>query len=164
MEFEEIYRTFSPKIFRLCMGYVNDKDWAKDLTQETFIQVWQKLDTFRNEAAIGTWIFRIASNICLRQIERSSKMTNIVISSEVEKFPFQIEDKKEEHLTEQIEVLYKCIATLEETERLIISLVLEDLPQKEIAGITGISEGNLRVKIHRIKQTLTERFNDYAKL
>jgi RNA polymerase sigma-70 factor (ECF subfamily) len=164
MEFEEIYKTFSPKIFRLCMGYVNDKDWAKDLTQETFIQVWQKLDTFRNESAIGTWIFRIASNICLRQMERSSKMTSIVISSGVEKFPFQMEDKKEEHLTEQIELLYKCIATLEESERLIISLVLEDLPQKEIAGITGISEGNLRVKIHRIKQTLTERFNDHAKL
>ncbi len=157
MEFEEIYRSFSPKIFRLCMGYVNDKDWAKDLTQETFIQVWQKLDTFRNEAAIGTWIFRIASNICLRQIERSSKMTKVEV-------PFQIEDKKEEHLTEQIELLYKCIATLEENERLIISLVLEDLPQKEIAVITGISEGNLRVKIHRIKQTLTERFNDHAKL
>ncbi len=157
MEFEEIYTSFSPKIFRLCLGYVNDKDLAKDLTQETFIQVWKNLDKFRNESLIGTWIFRIASNICLRQIERSSKMPK----SEV---PFQIEDKSENHLNEQLELLYKCINTLEETDRLIISLVLEDLPQKEIAGITGISEGNIRVKIHRIKQTLTQRFNDHAKL
>lgn len=157
MEFETLYTTYAPRIFRLCMGYVNDADWAKDLVQETFIQVWQKLHTFRNESAISTWIFRIATNICLRQVERSSRMSKAEL-------PFQLEDKKEEPLNEQIELLYKCIATLEETERLIISLVLEELPQKEIAAITGISEGNLRVKIHRIKQTLTERFNAYAKL
>jgi RNA polymerase sigma-70 factor, ECF subfamily len=157
MTFEEIYTTHSPKIFRLCMGYVNDIEAAKDLTQETFIQVWQKLDTFRNESAISTWIFRIASNICLRQLERSSKLKTTDI-------PFQVEDKKEEAMNEQVELLYRCINTLEESERLIISLVLEDLPQKEIASITGISEGNIRVKIHRIKQTLTQRFNDYGKL
>jgi RNA polymerase sigma-70 factor, ECF subfamily len=156
MEFEEIYRTYNPKVFRLCLGYVNDKDWAKDLTQETFIQVWQNLNKFRNESSIGTWIFRIASNICLRQIDRSSK----VIKTEI---PFQIEDKKDDSISEQLELLYKCIATLEETDRLIISLVLEDLPQKEIAIITGVSEGNIRVKIHRIKQLLTQRFNEYAK-
>jgi RNA polymerase sigma-70 factor (ECF subfamily) len=157
MSFEELYDTYSPKIFRLCLGYVNDRDWAKDLTQETFIQVWQNLDKFRHESAVGTWIFRIASNICLRQIERSSRMQKTEI-------PFQLEDKKEEQLNEQVELLYKCIGTLEENERLIISLVLEDLPQKEIAAITGISEGNLRVKIHRIKQTLTQKFNTHAGL
>jgi RNA polymerase sigma-70 factor, ECF subfamily len=157
MEFEEIYTSFSPKIFRLCMGYVNDKDLAKDLTQETFIQVWKNLEKFRNESGIGTWVFRIASNICLRQIERSSKMQKTEL-------PFQIADVKEDHLNEQVELLYKCINKLEEADRLIISLVLEDLPQKEIASITGISEGNIRVKIHRIKQTLTQLFNDHAKL
>lgn len=157
MEFDELYKIFSPKIFRLCMGYVNDRDWAKDLVQEAFIQVWKNLHTFRNEAAIGTWIFRIASNICLRQIERSSRMPK-------EEIPFQIEDKPEAPHDAHIELLYKCIATLQEAERLIISLVLEDLPQKEIAAITGIAEGNLRVKIHRIKQTLTQRFNEYEKL
>ena len=157
MEFEEIYSSFSPKIFRLCMGYMNDKDWAKDLTQETFIKVWQNLSKFRNESSIGTWIFRIASNICLRQIDKSSKMIKVHV-------PFQIEDKPDEHINEQVETLYKCIATLEETDRLIISLVLEDIPQKEIASITGISEGNIRVKIYRIKQVLTQRFNEHAKL
>jgi RNA polymerase sigma-70 factor, ECF subfamily len=156
MEFEEIYAAYSPKIFRLCLGYVNDKDLAKDLTQETFIQVWKNLEKFRNESSIGTWIFRIASNICLRHIDRSSKFVKTEI-------PFQIEDKKEDHLNDQLELLYKCISTLHESERLIIALVLEDLPQKEIASITGISESNLRVKIHRIKQTLTQRFNEHTK-
>lgn len=157
MEFESIYESYSPKIFRLCMGYVNDHEWAKDLLQETFIQVWKNLHTFRNESSIGTWIFRIATNICLRQIEQDSRMKTTEV-------PFQVADNSATQIEDQLAILYKCISTLRESERVIISLVLEDLPQKEIAEITGISEGNLRVKIHRIKQTLTERFNEYARL
>lgn len=157
MEFEEIYKYYNQKIFRLCMSYSNDRDLAKDLTQETFIQVWTNLSKFRNESSIGTWIFRIASNICLRQIERSKR----IITSEL---PFQIEEKHEESGEAQITLLYKCISELQETDRLIISLVLEEQPQKEIADILGISEGNIRVKIHRIKQLLTKKFNENEKL
>lgn len=157
MEFEEIYNSYNQKIFRLCMSYSNDRDTAKDLTQETFIQVWMNLSKFRNESSIGTWIFRIASNICLRQMERSKKN----ITTEL---PFQIEEKPEESSDAQIAFLYKCISELPEADRLIISLVLEDQPQKEIADIIGISEGNVRVKIHRIKQLLTQKFNENEKL
>jgi RNA polymerase sigma-70 factor (ECF subfamily) len=139
------------------MSYTNDRDLAKDLTQETFIQVWMNLAKFRNESSIGTWIFRIASNMCLRQIERSKKN----ITTEL---PFQIEEKPEESNDAKIAFLYKCISELPETDRLIISLVLEEQPQKDIADILGISEGNVRVKIHRIKQLLTQKFNENEKL
>lgn len=54
MEFEDIYRGYWNKIFRLCMGYVNDYSLAQDMAQETFIKVWQYLPTFRNEANIDT--------------------------------------------------------------------------------------------------------------
>ena len=53
-------------------------------------------------------------------------------------------------------MLYKSISLLEESERILISMVLDDVPYPEIAAIAGISEGNLRVKIHRIKNTLSE--------
>lgn len=62
--FEEVYKNYWQKIYRLCMGYVNDQDLAQDLAQEVFIIVYKKLPDFRNEAKIGTWIFRIATNIC----------------------------------------------------------------------------------------------------
>ena len=68
MNFNEIYRLYAPKIFRLCSGYFNDSDMAKDLTQETFIAVWEGLYQFRNESQIGTWIYRIATNKCLRRL------------------------------------------------------------------------------------------------
>lgn len=74
MVFEEIYELYWQKIFRLCMGYVNDPELAQDLAQETFIIVWQQLPKFRNESSVGTWIFRIASNNCLRQIEKEKKI------------------------------------------------------------------------------------------
>ncbi|MNY80439.1 RNA polymerase sigma factor [compost metagenome] len=56
--------------------------------------------------------------------------------------------------------MYKCIAELPETDRIIISLELEDIKQNEIAKIVGLSEANVRVKIHRIKEKLTQKFKE----
>ena len=61
------------------MGYVNDYSLAQDMAQETFIKVWQYLPTFRNEANIDTWIFRIATNNCLRQLERKKQRSFLPI-------------------------------------------------------------------------------------
>ena len=61
-------------------------------------------------------------------------------------------------------MLYKCISKLEESERIIITMVLDEVPYPEIADVSGISEGNLRVKIHRIKQKLTELYNHYERV
>lgn len=154
MTFEEIYQTYWQKVFRICMGYVNDADWAKDISQETFITAWQKLPEFRNESAIGTWIFRIASNQCLRQLEKQKRMPKTEL-------PEQLEATQDVSNEGRINFLYKCIAGLNEIDRIIISLELEDVKQAEIAEIVGISESNVRVKIHRIKEKLTEKFKAY---
>lgn len=154
MPFEEIYNTYYSKIFRLCMGYVNDHSWAQDITQETFITVWQKLAQFKMESAIGTWIFRIASNNCLRQIERQKRMP-------MSEMPFQLEDQQQPDVEGQVQLLYKYIAELPEIDRIIISLELEDVKQAEIASIVGLSESNIRVKIYRIKEKLYQKFKRY---
>ena len=154
MIFEDIYKAYWLKIFRLCMGYMNDRDSAKDLAQETFITVWLKLPDFRNESSIGTWVFRIASNHCLRQIEKQNRMPKTQL-------PAEIEDVIHHGNEDKMEFLYKCISELPESERIIISLELEDVKQAEIAEIVGISESNVRVKIHRIKEKLTKKFNNY---
>lgn len=153
MAFEEIYELYWQRIFRLCMGYVNDPDLAQDLAQETFIIVWQQLPKFRNESSIGTWIFRIASNNCLRQIEKEKKFTKTDL-------PVNLEEKKQESMEPQIQMLYQFISELPETDRIIISLELEEVKQAEIAHIVGLSESNIRVKIHRIKEKLTQKFRE----
>ncbi|MDH5035497.1 MULTISPECIES: RNA polymerase sigma factor [Chryseobacterium] len=153
MVFEEIYELYWQRIFRLCMGYVNDTELAQDLAQETFIIVWQQLPKFRNESSIGTWIFRIASNNCLRQIEKEKKFAKTDL-------PINLEEKKQESMEPQIQMLYQFISELPETDRIIISLELEEIRQAEIAHIVGLSESNIRVKIHRIKEKLTQKFKD----
>ncbi|WP_336964964.1 sigma-70 family RNA polymerase sigma factor [Chryseobacterium contaminans] len=153
MVFDDIYELYWQKIFRLCMGYVNNTDLAKDLAQETFIIVWQQLPKFRNESSIGTWIFRIASNNCLRQIEKEKRFSKTDL-------PINLEEKKQESMEPQIQLLYQFISELPETDRIIISLELEEVKQAEIAQITGLSEANIRVKIHRIKEKLTQKFKN----
>jgi len=156
MTFEEVYSTYWQKIFRLCMGYVNDRDWAKDIAQETFIIVWQQLPKFRNESAIGTWIFRIASNHCLRQIEKANRFPKTDL-------PVELKEEHSHNLEPEIQFLYKCIAELPETDRIIISLELEEVKQAEIASIVGLSESNVRVRIHRIKEKLTQKFKSHGR-
>lgn len=155
MEFEEIYKTYWPKIFRLCMGYVNDYEAAQDITQETLISVWRQLPKFRKEANIGTWIFRIASNNCLRQLEKDKRFVKTDL-------PLNLKEEKKISIEPKIQLLYQFISQLPETDRIIISLELEELKQAEIASIVGISEANVRVKIHRIKEKLTQQFKSHG--
>ena len=160
LAFKKIFEANSKKIFHLCYGYTGDDDAANDLLQETFLKVWQNLDKFRNQALISTWIYRIAVNTCLTYL-RSEKR-----QGKEELTPQLAETKREEfsEKNEQVALLYKCISKLEESERIIITMVLDEIPYTEIAEISGISEGNLRVKIHRIKQKLTELYNQYERL
>jgi RNA polymerase sigma-70 factor, ECF subfamily len=119
------------------------------------VTVWQQLDKFRGESSIGTWIYRITSNNCLRYVEKQQR--NIKID-----LPVNVAEEKEHDIEPQIQFLYKCIAELVETDRVIISLELEDVNQAEIASIVGLSESNVRVKIHRIKEKLTQRFKEHG--
>lgn len=154
MNFDDVYKAYWQKVFRLCMGYTNDPAWAKDVAQETFITVWQQLPKFRNESSVGTWVFRIASNHCLRQIEKEKRMPRTEL-------PTQLVDQAQESEEEKMQFLYRCIAELPETDRIIIALELEDVKQAEIASIVGISEANVRVKIHRIKEKLSQKFSSH---
>jgi RNA polymerase sigma-70 factor (ECF subfamily) len=153
--FKEIFQKNSGKVYHLCYGYTGDDDSANDLMQETFIKVWQNLDKFRNQSLISTWIYRIAVNTCLSYLRVEKRQAKDELTDNI------IENKQEEvsEKKEQVALLYTCISQLEENERILITMVLDEVPYNEIAQISGISEGNLRVKIHRIKQKLTEIYN-----
>jgi RNA polymerase sigma-70 factor (ECF subfamily) len=154
MDFTPVYKEYWTKVYRLCMGYVNDPEWARDIAQDTFIIVWQQLPAFRQESAIGTWIFTIACNNCLRQLERSRRLIK-------KELPPQLEDRPDPSVEEKVNYLYRCIAALKETDRLIISLELEDIKQAGIAAILGMPESSVRVRIHRIKEKLAKKFKSY---
>jgi RNA polymerase sigma-70 factor, ECF subfamily len=154
MEFEVIYNEFAARVYRLCLGYANDEDWAKDLTQETFLAVWKNLKKFRSESSVGTWIYRIAVNTCLRQIEKNKKIKKVPLHDDLK------HESPENTNSEKLNLLHSCIASLDKTDRLLISMVLDEVPYNEIADVFGISEGNLRVKIHRVKKILMRKVKE----
>ncbi|MCL4637435.1 MULTISPECIES: RNA polymerase sigma factor [Olivibacter] len=157
--FKDIFDKNNRKVYHLCYGYTGDSEAANDLMQETFIKVWQNLDRFRNQSQISTWIYRIAVNTCLSYLRvEKRKATDEINERIIETKADDVSDKQE-----QVNQLYKCISQLEENERIIITMVLDEMPYQEIAEISGISEGNLRVKIHRIKSKLTEIYNRHER-
>ncbi|MDM1066203.1 RNA polymerase sigma factor [Myroides odoratimimus] len=155
--FESLYEQYWQRIYRLALGYVNDTDWAKDIAQETFVNVWNQLPKFRADSGYGTWIYRITVNICLRQIERSKKVmpdeSKIRHSKSVE----------EEYKETNTQKLYQAISELTEINRIIISLTLEGVDQKQIADVTGLTHANVRTRVHRIKEELYQKLNNYGK-
>jgi len=157
--FTHLYKLYSPGIRKLCLGYTGSSVQADDLLQEAFIAVWNNLHKFRGEANYSTWVYRIAVNCCLLHLRKEKtrpQKTNVEL---LHNFADEQTDQESE-----VQHLYKCISQLPETERLIISMVLEELPYEDIAAIAGISENNLRVKIHRIKKQLTQMFSSYARV
>ncbi|ESU20929.1 ECF subfamily RNA polymerase sigma-24 subunit [Flavobacterium cauense R2A-7] len=157
--FKDIYQTYSPKVHRLCLGYTGNTMEADDLLQEVFIKAWQNLNKFRGDSQISTWIYRIAVNTCLHHLRSQKNKKNVDIDKTVIKKEEETDDKEQ-----QIQLLYKCISELSEADRLIITLLLEEVPYSEIAEVTAISEGNLRVKIHRIKQQLSTIYAKYERI
>jgi RNA polymerase sigma-70 factor, ECF subfamily len=153
--FDSIYQAYWQKIYRLCLAYVNDQALAQDIAQETFIIVWQQLPNFRQESGIGTWIFRIATNTCLRQIEKRNRKNYT-------EMPVDLPAQETTDIEHQLQLLYTAIASLPEMDRIIISLELEDVKQVEIASIVGMSEANVRVRVHRIKEKLAKKFKEYG--
>lgn len=154
MEFEEIYKHYSSKVFRICLGYFNDYDLANDITQETFISVWENLQKFESRSSIGTWIYRIATNKCLRYIQKEKSNIKIEMPSNLKYVESSFE--KEEKLSK----LHQLISELPELDKLIITLSLEEVSQEKIAEVIGISHSNVRVKFHRIKTKLIKKFKE----
>lgn len=152
MDFDAIYKLYSPKIFRICLGYFNDRDLAKDITQETFIAVWENLQHFEKRSSVGTWIYRIATNKCLRQIQKEKH------NAPLEPSAIMAQAEPDADQEEKLARLHQYIAELPELDRLIVTLSLENVPQEEIAEIIGISHANVRVKFHRIKAKITKKF------
>lgn len=152
--FTRLYESHYAKVVRLCQGYFNGKrSIAEDAAQDIFIQVWKHLDSFREESSISTWIYRITVNTCLLYLRKPVYKREI--PTDFESGQLDTEATPDES-DDRLKQMYGCISKLEENEKAIILMVLEQVTYPEIAQVTGISEDTLRVRIHRIKKKLTD--------
>ncbi|MEP7080703.1 MAG: RNA polymerase sigma factor [Ginsengibacter sp.] len=154
--FKTLHTDYSGMVFQMCLGYMKgDHDLAEDLSQEVFINIWSALNSFRQASSYKTWIYRITVNTCLKYI-RDKKDS---YQDSIDENSVLVADETD-HSQDRQQLLYKAIGQLKEVERLIIMLVLDELEYGEISKIIGINEGNLRVRIHRIKKEIKKILNN----
>ncbi len=149
-EFTTIYNLHGSKVYRLCLGYATgNHDLAKEWHQETFIKVWNHRNSFKGQSSIETWIYRIAVNVCLGDLRKARK--NININEEVLSTPTNNNNDTNQG---QIKKMYHCIDQLNEQNRAMILLELENIPQTSIAETVGLAHGTLRTRLSRIRKSL----------
>lgn len=146
-------------IYKICYSYCSNQENRKDLQQEILLQLWSSFSKFDGRVKISTWIYRIALNTAIsfyrkdcKHSEKSDYLDESIISiSNLEK-----ETEKDENIS----ILFHFIEQLNELDKALILLYLDDNKYYEIADILGISETNVATKVSRIKTRLKTQFSN----
>ncbi|ASK29900.1 RNA polymerase subunit sigma-70 [Chryseobacterium sp. T16E-39] len=138
--------------------YTNDPNHIQELYQDIIIQLWKSYPKFRGESKFSTWLYRIAINtvlISLSKPKRSLQMSEIELHNIQVPYEEDIGLKEEQH-----QQLYAAIQKLNDVEKSVVMLYLEDKSYEEMEDILGISNATLRVKMNRIKDKLRTLTNN----
>ena len=145
-------------IYKVCYVYCRSAEDRKDLAQEVMVQLWKSFSRYNEEYKFSTWIYRIALNVAISHY-RSKKRKDATFVT-IDSLEELTENAYQDSTTESnLQLLYYFIHQLDELNKALILLYLEDNSYKEIASILGITETNVATKINRIKQKLKLQFN-----
>jgi len=139
-------------IHKVCRMYAYTTADREDLFQEIVIQLWKAYPKFRGESKFSTWLYRVALNTAITGLR---KKKNFIESRELAELPDGITEENQKR-EEQLGQLYKAIEQLNQVEKAIVMLYMEERTYEEMEEILGISQGNLRVKMNRIKDKLRQ--------
>ncbi|MFY0601731.1 MAG: sigma-70 family RNA polymerase sigma factor [Cyclobacteriaceae bacterium] len=146
-------------IQKLCRGYTNSREDFEDNVQEVCYQLWRSIDRFEGKSKSSTWVYRLALNVCLNNLNRRKKQPDRPTEDEV--IVKTLENKTESNEQEEmIAILYESIGKLKPIDRGIIMLYLEKKEYIEISEIVGLSVSNVGARISRIKQQLKKLINE----
>jgi RNA polymerase sigma-70 factor, ECF subfamily len=168
--YRELVDRYQPMVFRICMGFIHNKEDADDLTQDVFIQSYLSLSRFKGNSSFSTWLFRIAVNISLNRVRTTSRNflmlrldTFFHTKKGLENQLIIPENENPESLLlrdEHREWLQKALNSLPVKQRTAFVLSkYEDLSQMEIAMIMNISEGAVESLIQRAKINLRAKLS-----
>jgi RNA polymerase sigma-70 factor, ECF subfamily len=172
--FEELVRQESPRLFRLLLRMLNDPDEAQSVLQETFLQAYQHLETFRGESKLTTWLYGIGINqarVALRKRRRLEPMSDEDIERLQPTFrggvmytdtPQAWNPERHAELADTKQLVRDAIDQLPEQYRTVILLRdIEELSTEEVAQVLEISAGAVRVRLHRARQALRALLDRY---
>lgn len=164
-EFEELYLTYRSRVWALCLRMTGNPDDAEDLTQETFIRLFQKLDTFRGESSFCTWLRRIAINVVLLRFQKASwrretSMEELTCPDAITCCPRKMEfGKVDGRLLKAIDriSLERAIEQLPPGFKAVLILHdIEGYEHVEISEIMGCSIGTSKSQLHKARLKMRE--------
>ncbi|WP_294143330.1 sigma-70 family RNA polymerase sigma factor [uncultured Sanguibacteroides sp.] len=153
-EFTALVEEHQRIIYKVCYIYAENKEHLSDLYQETVFNLWKSFPNFRYESKVSTWVYRIALNTCLSLFRRFSRKPKILPLTSI--LDIMEEDNA---TTELLQELYFRINRLNDLEKALILLYLEEKSYQEIANITGLTITNVATKLNRTKDKLKKMSN-----
>lgn len=150
--YTELYRTYSGRLYGVCLHYVHDHDLANDLLHDSFIVIFSSLDQLRDSTKLEPWMRSIVRNIALNHIRR----THMMPESSIENIPEPAFEETTAYISEiPLDDLLKVIDELPEQYGKVFRLsVLDGLSHKEIGEIMGIAPHSSSSNLARAKQML----------
>ncbi len=155
--FDIALQTHQGIIRKVANSYCKNIDDRDDLIQEITIQLWKSWHRYKSEFKRSTWIYRISLNVAISFYRKNYKKNNLHSSIQDENIFF--DETQNLDLNDNIKALYIYISELDELNKALILLYLENYKHEEIAETLGISKTNVATKISRIKDHLKKRFN-----
>jgi len=156
--FEQLYRRTSGRVYALCLRMSGDREKAKELLQDVFVRVWERLSTFRGEAAFTSWLHRLAVNVVLVQARTDRRR-----GTRFSEMPDEPDDDfagdlgvKARSVHQRLD-LEAAIAVLPPGARRVFVLHdIEGYRHEEIARLTGAAQGTIRAQLHRARKLMME--------
>ena len=161
--FKFLMTKYYPRVYASLFAYTKSREDSEDLTQLTFIKVWQKIDSFRGDSAFFTWIYRIAINLAKNHfVSSSSKKDKVNISSDDLEFDIPSYDNPESSLMhkESLQKIQSYVKTLPESLKTAFTLrEVDGKSYEEISVITNTPIGTVRSRIFRARESIINFIN-----
>ncbi|WP_035336476.1 RNA polymerase sigma factor [Dokdonia sp. PRO95] len=144
-------------VHKICRLYTNNRDQHNDLFQEITIQLWRAFPKFRGDSKFSTWMYRVGLNTAIT-LYRKSKRT--VQTQDFDSVMFRISSEEyDDTVEQQLKLMYSAVKELNDIDKALVFLYLEDKNYSEISETLGITEVNARVKMNRVKKKLKKILN-----
>lgn len=154
--FLELANENQAKLRKICRVYAWNRADQDDLYQEILLQIWRGVPSLKNDDLATTWLYRVTLNTAMTFVRKKNSRGGVRTATYDHTELEQISDAQPPGFAvdEQVARLYEAIAQLNDLEKALITLFLEDLTYEEMAAITGLSESNVGVMLHRVKKKL----------
>jgi RNA polymerase sigma-70 factor, ECF subfamily len=152
-EFEQRIKESQGLIYKICRMYTDNTADRQDLFQEIVIQLWKAYPKYQGRSKFSTWLYRVAINTAITGLRRQK---DFIASYEPATLPTHHAEKNDLLEEAQVRLLYDAIRRLDEIDRALVMLYLEDRSYIEMEEILGISSGALRVRMSRVKDKLRQ--------